>query len=245
MLFVLKHGEERLFALLKYDHEMVLSYTIESTKLGQQAQIAALQDTFVKSPEALQKSAIVRLTADGGELCVRDRSAPAKITQYFQQFLGASRRFEAPHLTRKLVDIAKKVAKQNEKLLSPAVLKNLNQRIYESIQTNTGYGPDSHDLFLTSLFGPLPDDSKVRIDFDRELKHERMEGETFDFDKQSVPRPAKKQIVTQEGIQIIWDREYDANVKREDIAGGRTRIIIESGGVKIEDDFTEPNSRKR
>lgn len=245
MLFVLSHGDERLFALLKYDHETVLSYTIESTEQGQRALIAALQDTFVKAPEALQKSAIVRLTADGGELCVRDRSAPSKVTQYFQQFLGAKRRFEAPQLTLKLVGIAKKVAKQNEKLLGPEVLKNLNQRIYEAIQNNDDYGPSSHELFLTSVYGSLPDDSKVRSDFDRELKRERMEGETFDFDKPSVPRPAKKQIVTQEGIQIIWDREYDANVRREDLAGGRTRITIESGGVKVEDDYAEPNSRKR
>lgn len=245
MLFVLKHGEERLFALLKYDHETVLSYTIEATEQGQHALIAALQDTFVKSPEALQKSAIARLTPDGGELCVRDRSAPSKITQYFQQFLGATRRFQAPQLTLKLVAIAKKVARQNEKILGPDVLRNLNQRIYEAIQNNDSYGPDSHDLFLANVYGPLPEDSKVRNDFDIELKRERIEGESFDFDKPSVPRPSKKQIVTQEGIQVIWDREYDANIKREEIAGGRTRITIESGGVKVEDDYAEPNSRKR
>jgi hypothetical protein len=129
MLFALKHADERLFALLKYDHETVLSYKIEATEQGQRALIDALQDTFVKAPEALQKSAIVRLTADGGELCVRDRSAPSKVTQYFQQFLGATRRFEAPQLTSKLIGIAKKVAKQNDKLLGPDVLRNLNQRI--------------------------------------------------------------------------------------------------------------------
>ena len=245
MLFVLRLGEERLFALLKYDHETVLSYTIESTEQGQKASIAAMQDTFVKAPEALQKSAIVRLTAAGGELCVRDRSAPSKVTQYFQQFLGATRRFEAPQLTAKLVVIAKKVAKQNEAILSPDVLKNLNQRIYEAIQSSEGYGPDSHDIFMASVYGALSEDSKVRTDFDRELKRERIDGESFEFDKASVSRPSKKQIVTQEGIQIIWDREYDANIQREQIAGGRTRITIESGGVKVEDDYAEPNSRKR
>ena len=227
MLFVLKHGDDRLFALLKYDHETVLSYTIEATAQGQQrALIAALQDTFVKSPEALQKSAIARLTPDGGELCVRDRSDPSKITQYFQQFLGATRRFQAPQLTLKLVAIAKKVARQNEKSLGPDVLRNLNQRIYDAIQNNQSYGPDSHDLFLASVYGPLPEDSKVRVDFNIELKRERIEGESFDFDKPSMPRPVKKQIVTQEGIQVIWDREYDANIKQVNRPGFRGGPLV-------------------
>jgi hypothetical protein len=224
MVFALSSGMDKLFALIKYDHETVLSYKVEETESGRRAAIAALQDTFVKSPEALQKSALIRLDVTGGELCIRDRSEPSKISQYFRAFVGARRCFDTATLTSKLAAVAKKVALANDQLLGPTVNK---------------------EPFLVAVYGVLPEDSKVRNDFDRELKRERIESEVFDFEKAVVPRPAKKHLVTAEGIEIIWDRQYEANISREPIAGGKTRITIETGGVRVEDDYSEPNPRRR
>jgi hypothetical protein len=238
MVFHLSSGTEKSFALLKYDHEEVLSYVVRQRK----PRIRALHDTFVKSPEALQKSALIRLSEDGGELCVRDRVQPTKIGQYFQAFLGAKRRFAAADLTEKLYDISRKVAKQHAGELGSEVMSGFNARVYQAIQRQQGFDPEDREPFMAAVFGSLPQDSKVRTSFDKALRNARIESEAFEFDRAAVRRPPKRRIVTQEGIQIIWDRQFEQNIRREQIAGGRTEITIVTGGVKEEDDYPEQSS---
>lgn len=245
MVFTLSAATERFYALVKYDHETVLSYKIEETPEGRKAAIAALHDTFVKAPDALQKSAIVRLIGEGGELCIRDRSAPTRGSQYFTTFLGARRRFESTQLTKKLCEIAKAVARSNSKILAPDVLRNLNRRIYDVVQASDGFDPANKEPFLAAVYGPLPADSKIRTDFDRALKAERIESESFDFERNAVARPGKQHIVTDEGIEVIWDRQYDDKIRRDSLPGGGTRITIETSGVRVDDDYAESRSRGR
>lgn len=245
MVFVLQTMDERFYALVKYDHETVLSYEIEDTPEGHKAAIAELHDTFVKAPEALQKSALIRLKEDGGELCIRDRASPSKVSKYFQAFLGARRRFEAAQLTTTLCGIAKKVALKNSELLGTAVMSNLTHRIYDFVQNTQSFDPSQKEPFLVAVFGSLVEDSPVRADFDRELKTARIESETFDFHKASFPRPAKRRLVTAEGIELIWDRQFEDKIIREPQPDGRLRIIIETGSIRSEDDYAERNSKTR
>jgi len=243
LMFLLSAAEERFYALIKYDHQIVLSYSIEDRATGHYPLLQQLQDTFVKSPEALQKSAIVRLTEGGGELCVKDRVAPKEIGQYFKAFLGAQRRHTPGSLTAKFAEITLKVAKENPQELSADSRKNVRQRLYETLQTQAGFEPENADSILTSVFGPLPENSRIRQAFDRKLRSSHLEGEAFEFDRDVVKRPAKRRIVTKEGIQIILDRQYDDSVTVDDLAGGRQRITITTAGVEEDDDFAERNSR--
>jgi hypothetical protein len=238
LMLVLRVDAERLYAVVKYDHEEVLSYTIKEENDVRRALIAALQSTFVRSPDALQKAAIVRLTPDGGELSVRDRVMPSKVTKYFQSFLGVRRRFEPSQLTGKLSEIAKKTAKKHAGELGTVVMGQLNRRVYDAVQAQSGFDPANREPFLTAIFGPLSEDSPVRKTFDRELRNSRIENEV-------VPRPRRKHLVTDEGIEVIYDRQYDDRVKREPVAGGGERIVIETGGVRVEDDYAEPRTRVR
>jgi hypothetical protein len=242
-MFLLSAAQERFYALIKYDHETVLAYRIEDRATGHYPLLQQLQDTFVKSPQALQKSAIVRLTGDAGELCVKDRVSPKEITQYFKAFLGAQRRYTPGKLTEKLADITIKVAKENSAELTLDSRKNLRQRLYDTLQTQVGFDPENSEPFLASVFGPLSENSRIRQAFDRKLRSSHLEGEAFDFDRDAVKRPAKRRIVTREGIQVIWERQYEDNVKVEELAGGRAKITITTGGVEENDDFTEANSR--
>lgn len=240
LVFILQCGDEHLYALIKYDHETVLSYTID----GADALMSALHDTFVKSPEALQKSAIVRLTPEGGELAVRDRSSPTKTSKYFQTFLGAKRRFDSSTLTAKLCDLTKRVALSNADLLGHATMRGISQRIYEYIQQADSFDPADREPFLVGIFGPLAADSKVRIDFDKALTNERIQSEAFEFDRAAITRPQKTRLTTVEGIQVIFDKQYEQRVTKV-VNGDITKIIIESGGVRDEDDYTEPGTRRR
>lgn len=245
LVFLLSVGGERLYAIIKYDHEEVLSYTIKEEKDVRRALIAALTSTFVRSPDALQKAAIIRLTPTGGELSVRDRMAPSKITRYFVGFLGAQRRFEADQLTSTLSDIAKKTARKHAATLGTSVMSQLNRRVYEAVQAQTGFDPANREPFLAAVFGPLGEDSPVRATFDKELRNSRIENEVFDFDRQALPRPRRRHMVTDEGIEVIYDRQFEELVRRENLPGGGQRIVIETGGIRVEDDYTEPRSRLR
>lgn len=245
MIFALQSLGHRYFALVKYDHESVLTYAIQRTATGNKAAIAEQRDTFVKSADALQKSALIRLDDVGGELCVRDRAAPTKVSKYFQAFLGANRRFQPEMLTVALCGIAKSVGKKHAEELGTSVMSNLNKRVYDYVQNTEGFDPSNKEPFLAAVFGPLPAESPVRVSFDRELKSARIESEVFEFDKASVTRPAKRKLVTMEGIEIIWERTYEHNVRQESTDDGRVRIIVESGGIKSEDDVSEKNPRAR
>jgi hypothetical protein len=246
MIFQLSAADARFFALVKYDHQSVLSYRIQETgDGGHRALVAALQETFVKSPEALQKSALIRLTDEGGELCIRDRSAPSSISNYFGAFLGVQRRFEAEKLTTMLRDITKKVANDNSELLGPAIVRNVNQRVYEAIQAHDSFAPETKELFLTAVFGALPADHKVRADFDKELGRARIQAEAFDFVKDAVRRPAKRHLVTTENIEVIWEAEYNNLVRQEIMEDGRTRITIEVAGIRVDDDYPDQRTRAR
>ena len=245
MIFVLESLGQVYFALVKYDHESVLTYAIQQTATGNKAAIAELRDTFVKSADALQKSALIKLDDVGGELCVRDRAAPAKVSKYFQAFLGANRRFQPEQLTTALCKIAKDVARKHSELLGPSVMSDLNKRVYDYVQNTAGFDPVNKEPFLVAVYGALPEESPVRESFERELKSQRIESEVFEFHKASVPRPAKRKLITMEGIEIIWDRSYEQNVRRTQTDNGRYEITIETGGIKSEDDFSEKNSRAR
>lgn len=245
LMFVLNVAGERLYAIIKYDHEEVLSYTIEEEEDVRRALIAALTSTFVRSPDALQKAAIIRLTGAGGELSVRDRVAPSKITRYFAGFLGVRRRFQPDQLTMTLSEITKKTARKHAGTLGPAVMSQLNRRVYDAVQAQPGFDPGNREPFLAAVFGPLPEDSPVRSTFDKELRNSRIENEVFDFDREAVPRPRRKHMVTDEGIEVIYDRQFEDRVRREALAGGGERIVIETGGIRVEDDYAEPRSRLR
>jgi hypothetical protein len=245
IVFVLRVGAEILYAIIKYDHEEVLSYTIEEEEDVRRALIAALQSTFVRSPDALQKAAIVRLTAVGGELSVRDRVSPSKITRYFQGFLGARRRFQPSQLTNTLSDITKKTARKHAADLGSTVMGQINRRVYDAVQAQPGFDPANRESFLAAVFGPLPENSPVRKTFDKELRNSRIENEVFDFDRTAIPRPRRKHLVTNEGIEVIYDRQYDDRIRREPGEGGGERIVIETGGIRVEDDYAEPRTRVR
>jgi hypothetical protein len=243
LMFLLSANAERFYALVKYDHQVVLSYTIEDRADAHYALLQQLQDTFVKSPEALQKSAIARLKQATGELCVRDRVSPKEVTQYFKAFLGAQRRHTPGSLTAKIAEITLKVAKEHSKELSADSRKNVRQRLYDTLQAHAGFESDDADSFLTSVFGPLTENSRIKQAFERNLRNSHLEGESFEFDRDAVKRPAKRRIVTKEGIQVILDRQYDDSVKVQGLAGGRARITITTAGVEEDDDFAERNPR--
>jgi len=114
LIFALRASGQQCFALLKYDDETVLSYEFEEDEDGNRiVTLDSLDRTFVENRDALQKSALVRLTETGGELVVLDRRNQQKVARYFEGFLDARREFEDADLTSRLVKLTRDVITKN------------------------------------------------------------------------------------------------------------------------------------
>lgn len=229
-----------LHALLKYDHEEVLHYLTAEAQGRRRATLSRVLNTLVKDPSAIQKACIVRLTPEGGEMAVRDRSNRRDISHYFRAFLGVKRRHTPESLTRKVVEAAKSAVGKHLQEFGPDVARNLNQRLYDAVQATQGFDPEDTIPFLTAAVGPLPDGSKLPQSFRKELEKARVDEEAFEFDKAAVTRPRRRLMVTQEGIRISYLAQ-DANLIKQEEREGRTVITINSARVTEHDD--EPERR--
>ena len=241
LLLVLRlscHGQP-LYALMKYDHEESLSYLTDVAGGKRMAKVNRIPNTLVQNAEAIQKAAIIRLTNDGGEMCVRDRNARKGISDYFRTFLAVRRRFTDDVLTEKLAGAVKSAVRKVIDEFPPDVAGNLNQRIYDAIQRTQGFTPEDPLPFLTAIVGPIPEGSKLPQAFARELARAGTDQEAFDFDKSAVRKPLKRSITTQEGIRVIYD-EADKDLIYEEERDGRTFITINSARITERDD--EPNT---
>lgn len=240
MLLKLSSGTARFYALLKYDHETVISYVKTNAAGRVGANLSALTDTFVQSPQAVQKSAIISLAT--GEICVRDRTDLEDISDYFRVFLGAKRVNTPERLTKQLVGALKDALTKNADELGPVVTKNYNQRVFAAVQALANWDPEQPEQLLTAVFGPLSAGSKVRTDFNRSLEHRRIQSERFPFHKASVPRPRRRQLVTIEGIEVRYTEQDSGRIDTTE-ADGETIITIRTAGIQIDDDLPDDTRR--
>ena len=244
LLLALKAGDESLWSLIKYDHETVLAYVKREANGVILPDLSELQDTFVQSREALQKSAIVRLNGNGGDICVRDRSKPSDISNYFRAFLGADRKHTPGDLTLKVISAARMAAERNKAELGVEAMKAFNRNLYQTVQNQDAFDPENPEPFISGLFGALPQEAKFRTDFAKELERQRIHTENFDFDKAVVPRPSKRRIMTEEGIQVVFNAEDAGKVVRGR-ANGQEIITITTNRITVDDDYPETVGGRR
>ena len=243
VIIVLRCDTGMIYALLKFDNDDVLSYVIQAQNGRTTANINILRETVTRSREALQKSAIVRLTDEGGSMALRDRSAPGDITHYFRMFLLVQRCYDQATLTKKIAQVARDTANANTDNLDVDVVRSIGRRIYDALQNLPGYEPES-PAFVNAVFGAVAPDSPVVQDFHRRLQQAQIDEEEFRFDRDAVPRPQLRRIVTDEDVQIIFNRNRDDLVRVEDLPDGRKRISIDTRGLKKDDDYSETNQRR-
>lgn len=225
-IFVLACEMRRLYAVIKFDHRP----TVDVDDSAARAQLRLLKKTIVESPDAMQKSAIIGLTAAGGELAVRDRRGPGSIPAYFLRFLGVKRRFTESELTKKLAAVVKNVAAENEENLSPAFLVNLPTRIYHTVQNLETFDSASDDV-VTAVFGAQVPDSPIRAAFAAQLREAGIEDEHFELDKAAIPRPTRDRLVTVEGIEINYGETMRDRVSEIPLGNGEIEIRIRTAGV--------------
>jgi hypothetical protein len=207
LIFVLSCKPGRLFALLKFEDERVLSYDYQIRR-GQAERpkptFGEIERTFVQNRNALQKAALIRLGRAGDDICVVDRQNPQRPAAYFEQFLLVRRRRTEQELTKTIVDVTRNVAQKHRASLPPEAMRNLAQRLYDASQSGASVDGENAENWLRSIFGPLPDDSPVLNDFRSALKREGMAGESFVLRKDAIPAPKNRRVETLNGVKLTF-----------------------------------------
>lgn len=225
LLFTLSCPSGRVFALLKFEDEKVLSYGLKEGRSGKPAPtFGEIERTFVQNRNALQKAALIRLGSENDAVFVVDRQNPQRPAAYFERFLHVRRLRTEGELTQAIVEATRKVAIKHKKLLPPEALKTLSQRLFDASQSGAAVdGERAADWFM-NIVGPLPDDSPILKDFRAELAREGMAGESFKLEKGAVAPPRNRRVETENGVKVIFPATLQDSMVSIDEARGQ--III-------------------
>jgi hypothetical protein len=219
ILMALSAGPHRLFSVIKYDHEQVLSYDIEGDT---RAVLREIANSFTKSAEALQKSALIELTDSGGELVVVDRKVQADITDFFKGFLTVKRAYTEAELTGALEKVVKETVKAHRNQLPTEIVSKVRQRLYETVQNRETF---QEQEFFGEFFGAHGDE-KIRRTFNRLLKQVNLDGEIFAYQRGVIARPRPSRYSTVEGVDIqIKEQAQDTVLIRDRPEGGSVITI--------------------
>ncbi|WP_410498115.1 nucleoid-associated protein [Chitinibacter sp. S2-10] len=236
LLFEIENNEDKIYSIIKYEHDDVVHYKSKINERGEEVlDFELLDTTFVKKPQAMQKSALISFSGEESIVYVIDRSERKGITKYFRNYLGVVRLYDDLELTekfQKVVDSFVKFAVGND-LLPKEIRKTYKSRLYEYSQRDGArFDPDEIAVFLGVLVG---DDSPALVEvFERELKKGKIEGEKFEFDKESVKKPSKYRTKTLDGIVINFDQSHiDSGKYRKE---GETIVIDISNGLEEDAD---------
>lgn len=239
-------GEERLFDILKFDHDPAVGYDIQVNAGHRVAVLGAISRHFSRHKEAVQKSALVRIDdAGGGEVCAIDRSSSIDITGPFQAFLDVKRKFEHAELTTRMFNVLYRVGMKHQDDLDPDVVKSLRHRVREALTRLGNFTPGQSSELKAAVFGPLASDHPVHASFAKELERNNMTDETIEFDPQVLPRTSRLLKETREGIQVFIPEQEKDRVDFVPGDGGESYLRVRTMGLKIDDVELEKANRRR
>ncbi|MBM5575244.1 nucleoid-associated protein [Deefgea sp. CFH1-16] len=230
LLFEIENSGEVIYSVIKYEHDDVVHYKQEINDAGESKLIfTLLATTFVKKPQAMQKSALIKFTDDESIIHVVDRSERKGITKYFSLYLDVVREYNEAEVTSRFVNSVLNFVDRAIKagFLSRDVRKTYRSRMYDyTHRENVVFDPEDIATVITAIVGES-NDNLVSI-FESELKKNKIEGERFEFDKATIPRPAKLRTRTVDGIEINFSQSHIESGKYEKV-GNIIKIDITTG----------------
>jgi hypothetical protein len=220
IVMALSTGQRKLFSLIKYDHERVLTFELANTR----AVLRNVLNSFTESPAALQKSALAELDGATGSLAIVDRTNRTGITNFFQEFLGAARLRTEAALTTRLKDAVIKTVLQHRDVLPADITARVWPKLTEAAKLRGTFDPNG---FFADFFGPYGSEA-VRATFDAKLEAEEISGEEFAIDLGALQQSGPERYETLEGIQITVPAGAKDTFSYH-IAGDATIITIRAG----------------
>ncbi|WP_426671897.1 nucleoid-associated protein [Mucilaginibacter sp. McL0603] len=205
------------YILIKYDHEEVITYTEQDG----QAILSEISNTFVKSGQALQKSAVINLGDVVPGAVIVDKSERQDITDFFKEFLGVKRYYTQADLTEKAANCFMETIREHQAILPAEFTSQASNTFYDYVQHTDNFSPDQTPQELFGVyFTP-----EIGRTFARKLGKADISGEAFSFDKRVIRKPRKKKYRTQEGVIIQYDA-IAANTVQIENEGEKTKITI-------------------
>ncbi|MBB4006226.1 nucleoid-associated protein [Allorhizobium taibaishanense] len=223
ILMRLVTGQRKLLSVLKYDHEEAVTYDItEDAK----AILKAIANSFTKSADALQKSALIEIVDGEGDdddhIVVVDKTVRHEITDFFRGFLACKRLLDDKQMTQAVEALVVEVVKKHQNDLPNDITQRVRDRYYDTVQNRENF--DAAEFFA-EFFG-AHGSAAVRASFDKGLVKKGMEGEVFRFDKGAVKKQRPQKYRTAEGVKIDVPEQASDTMKTATTAAGSTVITI-------------------
>ncbi|MBZ9996237.1 nucleoid-associated protein [Mesorhizobium sp. BH1-1-4] len=221
ILMTLVTGQRKLLSVLKYDHEEAVTYDItEDAK----AILKAIANSFTKSADALQKSALIEIVDSDDNIVVVDKTVRHEITDFFRGFLACKRLFDDKQMTQAVEALVVEVVKKHQNDLPNDITQNVRDRYYDTVHKRDKF--DAAEFFA-EFFG-AHGSAAVRASFDKGLAKKGMEGEVFKFDKGAVKKLRPQKYKTAEGVKIDVPEQASDTVKTATTAAGTVITITTS-----------------
>jgi hypothetical protein len=222
---------DRVYALAKYDY----SQAIERFDDGGKSGLRQIVQAFIADRKAIQKSCFVRVVDGSAGLAVsaRDRTKQATdLTDYFADFLDVSRSRSDNELTRTLDTAILSILKSCKDILPDGDITAAYKVAREALRQRDSLDNDGV-VEAVVLSAGSPDDEAIRTRLDkttrRVLKTSKLDGVTFKPDRTIFITSKRQRVQTAEGVSLEYPGALENNgVKRERMAGGGTRFIIET-----------------
>ena len=221
ILMTLVTGQRKLLSVLKYDHEEAVTYDITDDA---KAILKAVANSFTKSADALQKSALIEIVDGDDNIVVVDKTVRHEITDFFRGFLACKRLFDEKQMTQVIEMVVMEVVKKHQDDLPNDLTQNVRDRYYEAVQKRDNFDATE---FFAEFFG-AHGSVEVRASFDKVLAKRGMEGEVFKFDKGAVKKQRPQKYKTAEGVKIDVPEQASDTVKTTTTAAGTVVTITTS-----------------
>lgn len=220
IVMMLTSGTRKFFSLIKYDHEKVVAFTVNHT----QAILQDVVNSFTESPKSLQKSALIELDGDTGELAVIDRNVRSGISTLFEDFLGVQRSRLESDLTADVVKAVLKTVQKHQAELPYEITGRVSPLVRKIATKRKVFDADE---FFADFFGAEGSED-IRATFDHELEKRQLSGEAFHYDKSSLPEDAPRKFKTAEGITLVIPDLAKGTIKFEETKDGFQTITIKT-----------------
>lgn len=258
MLFVLRTGEERLAAIIKYEHQQVISYSYLKDAAGNPVldpdgnpipDLKSLMDTFTKDRKSMQKSAVIRLGRAGAEdeeakkdrLVVIDHSSGRyrDASQHYVNFLDIKRAMEPTEMTQRLEDAAVEAIKAHKDEVPRDVALAPKRYVREAMARMDGFDHERPEEFFGAIVQGLAPEAPILKTFQGKLSGCGLATEAFQFEGARKPSADFRKVVTDEKVVLLFSKNHQDQgvVKIEKQEGGGVTITVRSTGLAGEDEL--------
>ncbi len=234
------------FALIKFDDLRVLRFNRQTGPGGTvKAVVTEIDNTFQEDKKALQKSALIVLNDDGGDVAVFDRTNRANITEYFKAFLGVKRLFTPEQATQRLKRALTTAFDKHAGNAPDGVRTTWRERLYNQTRKSDALDPeDNFDTFGAAIFGEFWSNEEFRSTLSREMDREKISGEAIVLHPPTFKKPTVKELKTFENVLLRYPKELEnVNVKIVKNKDGSAVITVNTQRI-VDNDLVDDKASR-